>query len=320
MTPDPTQLNLIRLLAPGEWVSGTTISTQLQLSREAISKRMRKLAELDLQIEKLSGRGYRLNPPLELLDPQQLGNGLGGELPVTVLPTTESTNAWLRQCPDRRHLCLAEHQSAGRGRRGRQWQSPFGQNLYLSLRWELPRWPDRLPALGLCLGVHLAENLQEMGIGARLKWPNDLYLGGRKFAGLLIEQQGEAQGPCSLIIGLGVNVAMRQQAAIDQAWTSLSLEGHAVSRNTLAIRLANAISSVLETLNDHSIAASLQRFEALDLYHDREVCISEADTQVCGRSRGLDEWGRLRLQTTSGLQLFSVGDVSLRPRDSEPAP
>ncbi len=309
---DDIQLALIRRLALGDWVSGTALAEQLGLSREAISRRVRRLADFGLAPERRSGRGYRLEQPLELLDAGRIAAGLVRPMPVQVLGTTDSTNARVAAQAQAPLLCLAEHQSAGRGRRGRSWASPFGQNLYLSLGWELPHWPEKLSALGLVLGVVLAETLRELGVPAQLKWPNDLYLNGRKLGGLLIEQRGEAQGACQLVIGLGLNIAMREQAGIDQAWTSLAREQLPHSRNALAIALGNALCAVLDGLDNRRISEVLSRFDALDLYHGQPVSIREGASEIRGRAVGLDDWGRLQLQTDSGLQRFSVGDVSLR--------
>ncbi len=309
---DEIQLDLIRRLAPGDWVSGAELAGELGLSREAISRRIRRLDDFGLDVARRSGRGYRLGRALELLDARQIVSGLDRPVPVEVLGTTDSTNAWVAARPRAPLLCLAEHQSAGRGRRGRSWSSPFGQNLYLSLGWELPQWPEKLSALGLVLGVVLAEALRERGVPAQLKWPNDLYLNGRKCGGLLIEQRGEAQGACQLVIGLGLNVAMRAQTDIDQPWTSLAREGFTHSRNALAIALTNAMSTTLDGLDNARISGTLARFQELDLYHGQPVSLQEGATLIRGRSAGLDDWGRLQLETDAGLQHYSVGDVSLR--------
>ena len=102
MSLDPTTVQMIRQLAAGDWVSGTTLAQRLQISREAVSKRMHKLADLQLHVDKQAGRGYRLSPALQLLDAAQLGAQLSGLLEpdqLVVPPSTESTNLWLTQHP-----------------------------------------------------------------------------------------------------------------------------------------------------------------------------------------------------------------------------
>ncbi len=315
MNLDPATLQLIECLAPGDWVSGTALAVQLGVSREAISRRMQKLEGLQLQVEKQAGRGYRLDHALELLDAAEIAKGLAPTLQahqLAILREVDSTNRWLAEQSEV-VLCLAEFQAGGRGRRGRHWHSPFGRNLYLSLKVRLPSWPEKLPALGLALGVALCQRLQaELAIPMQLKWPNDLYLNGRKCGGMLIEQRGEAQGDCELIIGLGLNVHMRT-AEIDQHWTSLALQEHTVSRNALSVTLAQTLLHSCQNLSNAHLEAALQQYQHYDLYHGQQVQILNEQQRHCGRSLGIDNWGRLRLQTRHGVESFSVGDVSLRP-------
>ena len=317
MSAQDAQLRLVQALSAGDWVSGAHLAEAMGISREAVSKRVRKLSNWNLEVSSQSGRGYRLTTPLELLDrlaiEQALANGPAASCQIEVVTSVDSTNRWLSEHGRHRMLCLAEHQSAGRGRRGRQWHSPFAQNLYLSLRMDLAHWPDKLPALGLVVAVALCQRLNAQGIPLQLKWPNDLYLGGRKVGGLLIEQRGEMHGASTLIIGLGMNVAMRDARTIDQQWTSLARAGYNISRNTLAATLAETLLHECEQLSDAHITMRLSQFSDFDLYRDQDIQMLSSDATVTGQSRGIDEWGRLRVQTQQGERMFSVGDVSLRP-------
>ena len=317
MTLDSLNIKLIHALASGAWISGTGLAEQLHISREAVSKRLQKLPQWGLQIDTQAGRGYRLRPALELLNEAQIRSQLANadgdaSCNLHIINSTASSNQWLAENATGLSACLAEHQSAGRGRRGRDWFSPFGQNLYLSLRCDLPAWPEKLSALGLVLGVALCERFQQAAIPLQLKWPNDLYLNGKKCGGMLIEQRGEAHGPCSLIIGLGLNVHMRD-AQIDQDWTSLSVQGHNVSRNQWATTLIQTLLAEVHTISDIHIAAQLKKFKHYDLYHGQPVRLSNNQDSHDGISMGIDEWGRLLLKTNDGITPFSVGDVSLRP-------
>ncbi len=322
MTGQDVQLRLVQALSAGEWVSGANLAEAMGISREAVSKRVRKLAEWNLDVTSQSGRGYRLTPPLELLNPTAIEQGMASvpatDCQIKVVTSVDSTNRWLSENGAHRTLCLAEHQTAGRGRRGRQWHSPFAQNLYLSLRMDFSRWPDKLPALGLVVAVALCQRLNAQGIPLQLKWPNDLYLGGRKIGGLLIEQRGEMHGAGTLIVGLGLNVAMRDASKIDQQWTSLAREGYDVSRNALAATLAETLLRECEQLSDAHITMRLSQHSDFDLYRGQDIQIIGSDSIVKGQSRGIDEWGRLRLHTAQGERVFSVGDVSLRAHDHAP--
>ena len=122
-------------------------------------------------------------------------------------------------------VCTAEQQTAGRGRRGREWISPFGRNLYVSTVWEFTQGAAALEGLSLAVGVAVAQALKGLGLPeVQLKWPNDIQHEGKKLGGVLLEMVGDASRQCQVVVGIGVNVAMPGAAAnaIDQAWTDIS--------------------------------------------------------------------------------------------------
>ena len=224
-------LGLIDALAPGEWQSGEALAAEAGVTRAALAKRVAHLREWGLQVEAEAGRGYRLAQPLQRLDAARIRAALPPTSQqrlrsVEVLARTDSTNQRLLEADaaaDPQAL-FAELQTAGRGRRGREWRSPFGANLYLSLGWSFPAWPPQLSALSLAVGVACARALRKAGLRqVMLKWPNDLRVGEDKLGGILIEQRGEAGGVCRVVIGIGINVAMsaEQAGVLGQPWTSL---------------------------------------------------------------------------------------------------
>src|SRR5690606_2947354 len=175
------------------------------------------------------GKGYRLDEPLFLLDGAQIGAALTPAnqarlAGLELLPSVDSTNAHvLRQLqagtlalpPGRSHACLAERQSAGRGRRGRQWVSPFGHNLYLTLLQRFDSGAASLDGLSLAVGVALVRALREWHIPhLALKWPNDLLCREAKLAGILIEISGDVTGQCQLLIGVGLNVKEKDRKSV----------------------------------------------------------------------------------------------------------
>jgi BirA family biotin operon repressor/biotin-[acetyl-CoA-carboxylase] ligase len=226
--------DVLPLLADGEFHSGQQLADVLGISRTAVWKQLKKLEELGLEVEASKASGYRLPGGIELLDAQKIQSGLGTSAsPVLTRlwldSAVDSTNAeamrQLQQGPCAGLVCLAEQQTAGRGRRGRSWVSPFASNLYLSVVWEFEGGAASLEGLSLAVGVAVAQGLENCGAGGiELKWPNDLLHQGRKLGGILIEMVGDAAGSCQVVIGIGINVRMPRQAgeAIDQAWTDLS--------------------------------------------------------------------------------------------------
>lgn len=199
-------LELLRLLADGRLHSGAVLAERLDMTRAAVCKAVRRLSDqLGLEITSGRGRGYRLITPIELLDAQRIGETLAatGRAPpvrLEIHQRIDSTNRHLMR--EAAHgapsgtVCLAERQTAGQGRHGRCWVSPFGANLYLSILWRYPCGPAGLSGLSLAAGAVVADALRQLGVqGLVLKWPNDLLWGGRKLGGILLEVSGEAQGP-----------------------------------------------------------------------------------------------------------------------------
>lgn len=144
---------------------------------------------------------------------------------VDILPEVDSTNEYLKRLAfggaRSGTACLAEWQTCGRGRRGREWVSPFGANVYLSLLWRFSEGTAALGALSLAAAVAVKRALDELAAGGvELKWPNDVQWHGRKLAGILLELGGEADGPCYVVAGVGINVAMPESRAADigQPW------------------------------------------------------------------------------------------------------
>lgn len=322
-----TYLRLVRHLADGQYHSGETLASTLGLSRAAIWKAVRKASEhLGLEIESRLGKGYRLTAALELLDPGRLLGAMspGGRSRISRLDLfddIDSTNAHLMSAGQAGApsgtLCLAERQTAGRGRRGRPWVSPFGANLYLSLLWRFPVGPGELGGLSLAAGAALAQVLEGAGVaGIGLKWPNDLLWRRRKLGGLLLEVSAEAQGPSLVVVGLGLNTHLRgdQVQGIDQPWVDLDeiLGPEGYSRNQMAAHLAEALIATMEDYGREGLAPFLPLWEGYDRYRGEEVEIRLGDRLIRGIQAGITEQGTLRLEVAGEIRIFTSGEVSLR--------
>jgi len=314
-------LPLMDALADGAWCSGETLAEAAGITRAALAKRVDRLRELGLDIEARNRLGYRLSVPLERLDAAALRAQLPASLRLEVLHQTDSTNRVVLEADATRDpvLCFAEYQTAGRGRRGRAWRSPYGANLYLSLGWSFPNWPPQLTTLPLAIGVACARALHRVGLEApQLKWPNDLYAEGRKLGGILIEHRGEAGGACRVVVGVGINVAMTyaQAGGIEQAWISLhDALAHRGSpragRNPLAVALGQSLHDALIDFQQQGFTHFAAEWAALDLTRDRAVQVSGAEP-FNGIARGIDADGALCVDTDSGRRSVHSGDVSLR--------
>lgn len=315
---------VLQLLADGEVHSGEELGRALGVSRTAVWKQLKKLEELGIRPVSVKGRGYRLENGLELLDEGRLRAALSpaaqrliGELELWGSIDSTNTRALSRaQAGDAGGLaCLAEHQSAGRGRRGRKWVSPYGRNIYLSLVWEFTTGAAAMEGLSLAVGVAIVRALEASGVeGVQLKWPNDVLWQGRKLAGVLLEMTGDAAGLCQVVVGIGINVAMLPGEAegIDQEWISVHAIRPGVSRNDLAANLLNQLLPILADYQQSGFAALREEWESLDSYSGREVEIRAGDQLTYGQVLGLSDSGALRLQTAGGEQLIYGGEASLR--------
>lgn len=323
-----SRLDLLRLLADGDCHSGSAIAQALGISRTAVWKALRGACrELDLPLEAVRGRGYRLAAPLELLDAQAIRAALDdlGSRPIAGLEVhdrIDSTNvramAQAALGAPGGSVWLAERQTAGRGRRGRPWVSPFGANLYLSILWRYPLAPAALGGASLAAGVAVARALRGCGVaGLTLKWPNDLLWQGRKLGGLLLEVSGEAQGPSYLVVGLGLNLRMdeRQGQAIDQPWTDLhrALDGTPPGRNRLAALLIDALAQALERYGRRGLGPFIADWEAFDRLRGQPIALRLGERTIAGRYEGIAPDGALRLRTPEGIRCFHAGEVSLGP-------
>lgn len=237
---------------------------------------------------------------------------------VEVFERLDSTNAWLLAAAERLPggtVCLADTQSAGRGRRGRHWVSPPGGNLYLSLLWRFACGPERLSGLSIAAGVATARALRALGAdGIGLKWPNDVCWGERKLGGILLESVTDAD--CAVVTGIGLNVAMPPEAAacIDQPWTDLrTLLGREPSRNRLAAALLDELIPAYDGFMAGDRAELVSAWAAFDLLAGRHTELHQGERRIRGIARGIDPNGALRLETNQGVAVFTSGEASLRP-------
>jgi BirA family biotin operon repressor/biotin-[acetyl-CoA-carboxylase] ligase len=241
----------------------------------------------------------------------------GTAVDVEVVAETGSTNADLMARAAqlaRPTLLVAEHQSAGRGRAGRSWLSAPGDSLTFSLAWRFDGSPQRLLGLPLAVGVALAEALAALDVPVQLKWPNDLLKDGSKLAGILIETQGAAGGGTWAVIGIGLNLLMPDQleerigrAVATAPWLAR------MDRDTLMAALLAALVRALEQFDRAGFAAFRVRWDALHAWRGQAVAIVDhgAIAQQ-GVAAGVDDSGRLLLDTAGGRVAILAGDVSLR--------
>jgi len=328
-----TQDLILDILKDGNFHSGESLGEALGCSRTAVWKQLQKLEILGLDIESIKGTGYRVAGGFELLEPQLIKSKLT-EMAVAelgdleVFKSIDSTNKYARekaeQAPVSGSVVLAEQQSAGRGRRGKTWVSPFAANIYLSIVWDFEQGAQALEGLSLAVGVAVKRALNAQGVnGVQLKWPNDIYVEGQKLGGILLEMIGDPAGQCSVIVGVGINVAMpeTQGSDIDQEWTDIRSqlqkypdgENQRPSRNKLAASLISEIVMLLRDFQAQGFSMYRDEWQAADAFFGQEAVISTPKQSITGIVKGVDQNGALRLQRENGkIETFIGGELSLR--------
>lgn len=316
-------LKLLNLLKDGRFHSGQALGHALGVSRSAVWKQLQHLeTELSLVIHKVKGRGYRLATPLSLLEASAIAaSSATGAWPVRIHDTLDSTNAEALRCVAMGQaapfVVLAERQSSGRGRRGRQWISPFGDNLYYSLVLRVEGGMRQLEGLSLVVGLAVMRVLQAFGVKqVGLKWPNDVLIGNRKISGILLELVGDPADVCHLVVGIGINVNMQHNDQVDQQWTSMRRElGELVDRNLLVARLGEQLQHEFARHQEGGFLAFKEEWERAHLWQGRKVLLIAGSQNIEGIVLGVDGQGGLRLEVDGVEKSFSGGELGLRLRD-----
>ena len=322
------QSKILKILQNGGFHSGESLGRQLNVSRTAIWKQLRALEALGLEIESVKGVGYRLPDSFELLSKATILNHIAeshGDLPceLEIFQSIDSTNRYARERAEAEAISgavvLAENQTAGRGRLGKTWVSPFAANLYMSIVWNFDQGAESLQGLSLAVGVGVRRTLVELGLqDVQLKWPNDIYIGGKKLGGILLEMIEDPNGRCTVIIGIGLNVAMPSLAAqeIDQAWTDLQAQSPSpISRNTLTAKLVVTLFLLLKDFQRVGFKAYRDEWEEADFLKNLPGTVRTVKEGISGVVLGVDDSGALRLALPDGeVQRFIGGELSLGPR------
>jgi len=319
-------MTVLRILSDGHFHSGSALGEAMGVSRAAVWKAVHKLeSDWQIKINAVSGRGYQLATPLELLDRDTILSAMAPQYrsevqDIQILPSVDSTNHYsLGQVSNGATsglAVLAEHQTAGRGRRGRHWVSPFGRNLYLSLLWQFDLDAAQLPGLSLAIAVAITRALRILGIhDIALKWPNDVLWQDRKLCGVLLEMHGEASGPWVVVIGIGMNVNMGafSPQVIDQPWVDLqTILGRYQERNRLAGILLSEVVLAVTEYQQTGLTSFLAEWRARDICRDCPVELHFPNSVQQGIARGIDDHGAFLLETDGVIKPYHAGEVSLR--------
>ena len=314
-----------------QFVSGNDLAGQLGISRPAVWKKLAKLRTQGFAIEAVRNRGYRLIGEPEILHPGLLRYYLQkAATPTDVLyfPIIDSTNSeaerqytYGRKSP---FAVAASAQTKGRGRFGREWYSASADNLYLSVLFEPMLPATKLQSFTLWAGIYICRELQKYVPTAALmiKWPNDIYCDGRKFAGMLTEAKMDADGLRSLIFGIGINVNSNPNnfpgELRNQATSLHAIHGDELPLNPLTAQVLQAIHRAYETSIDSNPTESLiDAWAPLNALAGKQVTARQNDKEISGIVNGLEPTGALLLKQSDGTATsIRAGEVTLKKAEN----
>jgi len=325
---------LLKLLADGKFHSGETLANTLQVSRTSIWKMIPRIQELGLELHSVKGKGYKLTEPLNLLEQEKILKNIPAEQQgkiqeIEIFPSLDSTSSYAMQraqsgrldlAENKIFVCLAEQQTAGKGRRGRPWVSPFGHNVYLTIARAFNAGLSELEGLSLLIALALARVLGRNEIqGFGIKWPNDILWQGKKLAGILLEVTGDPTGLSKVLIGLGLNVSAtpHSMAEVDQPWVDIkTIFGEEPDRNILVAEILLEIIKMIDEFEKKGFVAFKEEWDEFDALKGQEVELKTHNNQstgILGKVMGVNDQGALLLQTHKGLETFHGGELSPRP-------
>jgi BirA family transcriptional regulator, biotin operon repressor / biotin---[acetyl-CoA-carboxylase] ligase len=315
---------ILHQLADGRFHSGEALAQQFGVTRVTIWNAVQHAESLGIEIFSVRGKGYKLPTAIALLNKEKVLQAIGTErewFHLEVLDEVVSTNTYLMKAAasGAPHVsCVVAHiQTGGRGRRGRSWVSHLGASLTFSLLWRFDCGAAALSGLSLAVGVALIRALQELDIdSAQLKWPNDVLVDNQKLAGILIDLQGDMDGPSAAVIGVGINVDLPKPVLqrIDQPAIDIKhASNREIDQSHLLGTVLKHLAETLQNFEQHGFVGLREEWLAHHAYQHKGVRMLLPDGRdVEGVVTGVAEDGILLVETALGLQRFSAGEISLR--------
>lgn len=317
-------IQLIELLQQHRVLPIEEIARRFSVEYDTAYQWIDSLIQFDDLITIQEGDKIALNKSLDLLKHESIKLNLDDNImqciaELSIHTSLASTNEFLRKklySGAGTLLCLAEHQTFGRGRRGKKWISPFGQNIYLSILTRC-RTPNKsLGAVSLIVGLGVVEALQTLGVdGLKIKWPNDIYWQDQKLAGILIEAKEIRENFGDLVIGVGLNVNMDKinASVINQAWTALNqILDKEIYRNVVAAKLIQHIMLYVQAFEEKGFDAFINQWQDVDYLLGKEVRVNGIAHELNGVAKGINMQGELLVANQGKTSAVNAGEVSVR--------
>lgn len=307
----------------GDYVSGQEICEKLGVSRTAVWKVIRQLQEEGYQVDAARSRGYRIIDGPDVMTAEEVESLLDTEWagkPVVYYPETDSTNIRIRHLGDEGAphgtLAVADRQTAGRGRRGRTWESPGGSCIYMSILLRPDLAPEKAPMLTLVMACGVAEGIMDCAdVKVQIKWPNDIIVSGKKLAGILTEMSTQVDYINHVTVGVGINVNVQNFPEEIQTATSL------LSETGTQTKRAPVIAAVMKHFEENykifmqteDMSGLMEKYSSLLVNQGREVLILEKDAEYKAYAEGINQKGELVVRREDGtVENICAGEVSVR--------
>ena len=307
----------------GAYVSGQEICEKLGVSRTAVWKVIRQLQEEGYQVDAARSRGYRIIDGPDVMTAEEVESLLDTEWagkPVVYYPETDSTNIRIRHLGDEGAphgtLAVADRQTAGRGRRGRTWESPGGSCIYMSILLRPDLAPEKAPMLTLVMACGVAEGIMDCAdVKVQIKWPNDIIVSGKKLAGILTEMSTQVDYINHVTVGVGINVNVQNFPEEIQTATSL------LSETGTQTKRAPVIAAVMKHFEENykifmqteDMSGLMEKYSSLLVNQGREVLILEKDAEYKAYAEGINQKGELVVRREDGtVENICAGEVSVR--------
>ena len=307
----------------GDYVSGQEICEKLGVSRTAVWKVIRQLQEEGYQVDAARSRGYCIIDGPDVMTAEEVESLLDTEWagkPVVYYPETDSTNIRIRHLGDEGAphgtLAVADRQAAGRGRRGRTWESPGGSCIYMSILLRPDLAPEKAPMLTLVMACGVAEGIMDCAdVKVQIKWPNDIIFSGKKLAGILTEMSTQVDYINHVTVGVGINVNVQNFPEEIQTATSL------LSETGTQTKRAPVIAAVMKHFEENykifmqteDMSGLMEKYSSLLVNQGREVLILEKDAEYKAYAEGINQKGELVVRREDGtVENICAGEVSVR--------
>lgn len=315
-------LNILR--TKNDYVSGQELCEYFGVTRTAIWKGIRQLREEGYQIDAVQNKGYRLVESPDLITGVELGSRMETKWAgrkLVYLDEVDSTNNYARKLAEdgapHGTLVVAEYQNGGKGRRGRTWVMPHGQAIAMSLIARPDIRPEKASMMTLVIGMAAAKAIREVtGLDAKIKWPNDIVVNGKKISGILTEMSAEMDGINYVVIGIGINANFTEfPEELRETATSLQQQlGHSVDRGAVICAIMKEFEAYYENfMETQSMKGLAEEYQQMLVNLNRQVRVLEPGNEYSGIARGIDEAGQLLVEKENGeTAAVYAGEVSVR--------